>query len=791
MPEHEKNLDLDPGLTKTCPVTGLPVLIKPEWINVDRGGSYRVSCALIGKNIIMGRSSGYVKLPGLKKQLELTDELISTIIPPDSQYVWIEDYSNLKGVSRDARNYYINYMKSRKRLKGLIYFNVSPMFALTIKLAKRLYVLKFNVTIVDNYAEAVRLAVKMLVEGDALPEVWPGDLAVTSSPNWSISIDDFTLMYEIIGDDIIHGRTVGFAEEKHFAPSFELAGKIIRAVKGPEEGFSYHVYGLTESLGIQRMARRAYIKSLIEFYGRYQFQMAIFYGASRILKGAIYAARLFVPFKVRVAKDLEEALEIIAEIKSRRGEEASVPEAGRRLDAPTYSQDQIQRYIEELLGFLGSLDWKTDGVDGIEEIDTSHPFSQVFDALAFLKADLDNLFEERERAEKEKEQLLDQLARARKMEAIGTLAGGVAHDLNNILSGIVSYPELLLMQLPQDSPLRKSILTIQKSGEKAAAVVQDLLTLAGRGVMVEEPVNLNDIIIDYLKSSEFENLKFAHPELRLETNLDPDLLSISGSQIHLFNMIMNLVSNGAEAVSDGGKVAISTAGQYIEKPIKGYDHVARGEYAVVEVSDDGAGLAPEDLERIFEPFFTKKVMGRSGTGLGMAVVWGTVKDHRGYIDVNSGQGAGTTFSVYLPADQGRKAIGPARLPAEDYLGRHESVLVVDDVAEQREIAVLILEELGYSVETVSSGEAAVEYLRHKPVDILVLDMIMEPGIDGLETYRRIIDIHPGQKAIIASGFSETDRVREAQALGAGPYIKKPYTLEKIGMAIRRELDEQR
>ncbi len=209
-----------------------------------------------------------------------------------------------------------------------------------------------------------------------------------------------------------------------------------------------------------------------------------------------------------------------------------------------------------------------------------------------------------------------------------------------------------------------------------------------------------------------------------------------------------------------------------------------------------------DMERIFEPFYTKKVMGRSGTGLGMAVVWGTVKDHKGYIDIKSIEGKarpprlsardggqGTTLTLYFPVTRKELAKDKALVPIDDYMGKGESVLVVDDVEEQREIASRILKKLGYSFTTVSSGEEAVDYLKDNSVDLLILDMIMDPGIDGLETYKRILEFHPKQKAIIASGFSETERVKEAQRLGAGAYLKKPFLLEKIGLAIRAELDK--
>jgi len=389
----------------------------------------------------------------------------------------------------------------------------------------------------------------------------------------------------------------------------------------------------------------------------------------------------------------------------------------------------------------------------------------------------------------EKRKLQAQLQRAQKMEAIETLAGGVAHDLNNILAGLVSYPDLLLLEIPEDNPLRNPILTMQKSGEKAATIVEDLLTLARRGVAVKEVMNLNDIISEYLKSPEHERLKSFHAGVHVRTDLEGDLLNILGAPAHQSKTIMNLVSNAAEAMPEGGEISISTENQYIDRPIRGYDDLEEGDYVVLRVSDTGVGISKKDRERIFEPFYTKKVMGRSGTGLGMTVVWGTLKDHKGYIDIQSTKGKGTTLTLYFPVTRKELPKDKSLLSIEDYMGKGESILVIDDVKEQREIASKILKKLGYSVTTVSSGEEAVDYMKDNSADLLVLDMIMDPGIDGLDTYKRILEFHPGQKAIIASGFSETERVKEAQRLGAGAYVKKPFLLGKIGVAVRDELDK--
>ena len=380
----------------------------------------------------------------------------------------------------------------------------------------------------------------------------------------------------------------------------------------------------------------------------------------------------------------------------------------------------------------------------------------------------------------------EKLNRAKKMEALGLLAGGVAHDLNNVLSGIVSYPELLLLDLPEDSELRKPIETIKDAGIRSVAVVQDLLTVA-RGVAIERnPTDLNQVIQNYLGSPEFKKLIHFHPNVQIRKNLDPDAPVIIGSDVHILKVIMNLVSNASEALPGNGIVTISTHQQYLDRPLSGYEDIYVGEYAVLTVADNGPGISPYDMEHIFEPFYTKKVMGRSGTGLGLAVVWNIMQDHMGYVCVNSSK-QGTTFELYFPITSKPVMTDEEKVSMDAYKGNGEKILVVDDLESQREISGQMLETLNYKVHAVSSGDLAVDFLKHNSVNLVLLDMIMDPGINGRETYEKIKEIQPNQKVIIASGFAETEEVLEAKRLGAGQYIKKPLTLEKLGMAIKSEL----
>ncbi|MEN8152409.1 MAG: response regulator [Acidobacteriota bacterium] len=384
----------------------------------------------------------------------------------------------------------------------------------------------------------------------------------------------------------------------------------------------------------------------------------------------------------------------------------------------------------------------------------------------------------------EKKELQEKLIRSEKMEALGRLAGGVAHDLNNVLTAIVSYPELIKMHIDEKKLIKKYAAKMKDSGQKAAAIVEDLLTLARRGVTNFKIINLNSVIKNFIQSPQYEKAVKGCPEIEVKIDLAEDLLNMSGSKIHLDATIMNLFLNGVESMIKKGIIKISTkniAGKEFQRGI-----ISR-KYICLSITDEGIGLSPKEQKKIFEPFYTKKIMGMSGTGLGMSVVWGTVNDHDGIINIESEKGRGTTFELFFPATDKELEAKNNEFPLKKYMGNREKILVVDDEDHPREIAAEFLTKLNFNVDKVSSGEEAVDLVQIKKYDLVVLDMLMDPGIDGLETFKELKKISPDIKAVIVSGFSETERVKRAQDLGAGEYIKKPYSLEEFIVSIKKEL----
>lgn len=393
---------------------------------------------------------------------------------------------------------------------------------------------------------------------------------------------------------------------------------------------------------------------------------------------------------------------------------------------------------------------------------------------------------DRKQVEEAKRKLEEQLHRSQKMEAIGLMAGGVAHDLNNILSGVIAYPDILLHQLPQNHPMRDSLIVIKESGARAAAVVADLLTVA-RGVAHQrETANLNILIDEYLSSPEQQMLALKYPQIQCNSGLALDLKSIECSVIHIKKSLMNLVINAMEAIQGAGVVTVSTWNKDVDGELARTLHLVPGQFVVVAVRDTGTGINEVDRQQIFEPFYTKKKMGRSGTGLGLAVVWNTMQDHKGVVTIESDSN-GSMFSLYFPVSREQPVEITKSLAIEPPRGRGESLLVVDDDALQRDIAVKMLTMLGYSPKAVASGEEAVAYMQYGVADLIVLDMLMEPGMNGYQTYAEIIKVHPGQKAVIVSGYSENEEVVKAHQLGTGGFIKKPYTIQQLGHVVQQVL----
>lgn len=382
----------------------------------------------------------------------------------------------------------------------------------------------------------------------------------------------------------------------------------------------------------------------------------------------------------------------------------------------------------------------------------------------------------------ETKRLQEQKSRAERLETAGTIAGQVAHDFNNLLAPLIAYPDFIREELSEDNPALGYLDQIEMAAQKIADINQQLLTLGRRGHYNQDVLNLNAIVNQAVK-----NMAWPTENVTCETNLDPNLLNIlgGGSQIH--RVIINLLCNAVDAMQDIGHIYIRTENYYADDVSSAFGRVPKGEYVKLTISDNGCGISDDIVQKILDPFFSTKTTDKKrGSGLGLSVVDAVIKDHKGFLDLKTQPGKGTSFYIYFPTT--RKLAYES--DSDETCGGSEKILVVDDDEIQREVSTQLLERLGYEVNQIESGEEAIEFLRETPHDLVILDMIMPGGIDGAETYRRILEVNPKQKAVIVSGFSESERVKVAQELGVGNFIKKPLTKKAIAVAVRAELDRK-
>ena len=392
---------------------------------------------------------------------------------------------------------------------------------------------------------------------------------------------------------------------------------------------------------------------------------------------------------------------------------------------------------------------------------------------------------DRKKAEAEKEKLQTQLLQAQKMEAIGTLAGGIAHDFNNLLQAINGYTQLLLMKKEEDAPDFHKLKAIQDAGFRASELVRQLLLFSRKADTERRPVELDREIEQARMMLERTIPKMV--DIRIKTG--EGLWKIMADPIQIEQMLLNLGTNAADAMPDGGVLLIETENMDLDE-VYAQTHLGAkpGRYVLMTVADTGLGMDRETMDKIFEPFFTTKEFGK-GTGLGLASVYGIIRNHGGYIKCYSETGQGTTFKIYLPAMDQADIVDEKSFSAEPVQGGLETVLVVDDEEAIRGFARQALEEFGYTVLTASSGEEALEIYSNQAEDIalVVLDLGM-PGMGGHRCLMELRQVNPEIQIIIASGYSIQGQVKKSLEAGALGYVGKPYRVIDLLTSVRRVLD---
>ncbi|HEX9610644.1 MAG TPA: response regulator [Gemmatimonadales bacterium] len=386
----------------------------------------------------------------------------------------------------------------------------------------------------------------------------------------------------------------------------------------------------------------------------------------------------------------------------------------------------------------------------------------------------------------ERRSLEEQVIRAQKMEAVGRLAGGVAHDFNNILTAITGYTDLLLADLPADDPRRLDVDEIHHAAQRAAALTQQLLAFSRRQVMQPRVVDLNALVLDV------ENLlrRLIGEDLMLAAALAPELGHVRGDPGQLQQVIMNLAVNARDAMPEGGRLTIETRDVELDEAYAAlHRDVLPGRYVLLAVSDTGSGMSEETQSHLFEPFFTTKELGK-GTGLGLATVYGIVKQSGGHVWAYSELGHGTTFKIYLPrVDEPAEPLATRTRAAPESLRGTETILLVEDEAAVRAVTRLLLERNGYTVLVAPAGSAALALLDGGDVrvDLLLTDVVM-PGMSGRELAERLASRCPGLRVVYMSGYTDDAIVRHGMLEPGLEYLQKPFRPDGLLLKVREVLD---
>jgi len=382
--------------------------------------------------------------------------------------------------------------------------------------------------------------------------------------------------------------------------------------------------------------------------------------------------------------------------------------------------------------------------------------------------------------------LYRQLLQAQKMEAVGTLAGGVAHDFNNILQVALGYSELILGDEGLPQRYKADLQKISESARRGANLVQGLLTFSRKTEVKRLPLNLNRRINEVRKMLDRTVPKM----IEIQLFLAEDVAAINADETQIEQVLLNLAVNARDAMPEGGKLIFETANVVLdEEYATSHLNAYPGRYVLLTVTDTGAGMDQETMDHIFEPFYTTKETGK-GTGLGLAMVYGIVRQHGGHIRCYSEPGHGTTFSIYIPAivsDEELQETGARAMPR----GGSETILLVDDEQMIRDLCIRILTKSGYSVITASNGKKALELYREQRemISLVILDLIM-PEMGGKQCLEGLLTLDPAVKVVIASGYSSKDTAKEALISGAKGFVSKPYDMRQVLEVVRAVLDQK-
>lgn len=779
-----------------CPVSDRIITEKPEWRMGTNADPYHVRFQMIGDDILYVMPSGSATVESTEHSLRINTMVEKEILLKKPLYVLIENFSNLLDFTLDARLRYIRHFRGRQAIAGLIFFGVSYLTSLSIRIAAKMYLAHFPVKVVASYEEAVTLALEMLhcdrkerklsspVHGDPVSRLQrgngkPHDLHIQSDPLWIIQTEGYSARYEILNQHILHSVSQGFFGDREAELVMEMQERLF-SLLDHKAHIPFMVADISGVTGLSFHTRAMYTKAQKSFYARHKFEALIFYGGSRILNAAIKFERSFVPFKTVLAGSLSESLDIIYS-KSKFGDPLEIQGQSKAFDF----QKSIDAYSSDVLRYLGTLNLDVD-MHPREKLvfEKDHPFQAVFDTIDLINNDLNELTSQRKAEEKRRRELERSLAQSEKMEALGRLSGGVAHDFNNILAGMIGYCDLARYHIHDPDIVLDKIKQIQKGAKRAADLVRQIL-LFSRKVSYEKTVHEFGQVVK-------EAMKLLRPAIPSNITIIESIGTegmVLADQAKMHQIVMNLCTNAVQAMQkSGGTLSVSLTEQVIENSDAAAMEVKAGRYLRLDVSDTGQGMDKETLGKVFEPYFTTKEIGK-GTGMGLALVYSIVEEHLGHIKIQSSPGKGSLFSVYLPESGLAEKQENKQIRDKKPSKGQERIMVVDDEASILDSTAELLKDAGYQVSAYCNPIKAFEDYKQNPsdFDLVVTDMTM-PGMTGDVLAKKMLQINPSIPVILCSGY--TDRLSEVDASESGirKFLQKPIISQPLAEVIREVVD---
>ncbi len=772
-------------MQRYCPLGGFKIFNKPEWIDQKVSDTLEANYWTLGESIVYSRPTGFSNLQGVKNVLALNEDVASFVSSGSNPYIQIEDYSFLKGSSTKARKYFIEKINNDNRRESIIFCNTTLPFKVAIKLGKKFNTTNKYVHVAKDYKEAVRHAKTLsdYIQKPIDPIIsnvlenynYNGSsflsVGIHCEKHWQIKTPEFSNHAVVIDQNILHSTSTGFLRSDHIPLIDKMRYQCVSDL--PDDfNLDYIIVNGGELKGSSRSARFKFMQSLKEWHKKFPFQMYITYNANIFTRTAFQIARTVMPFKIKVTQNLKSALKLVHEDQKKS---LPIEITKKETKASTIEQSDI----ENLLAMIGNMNWEIEGFENSFDISEDHPFFYIYQSIKLIKEELDDLFADRTRLE-------GQLQQSQKMESIGTLSGGIAHDFNNIMGIILGNTELALEDVPDSNPAYKNLREIKKASQRASNIVKQLLSFSRKTDHKPQPIQIAAIIKDSLIFLRSTIPTFIHIEQ--DIFITDETIFADPTQIN--QIVMNLCINASHAMEQsGGTLTLSMEKVILDDhSVKDYPGLKSGDHVKITIGDTGPGIDPKFIGQIFDPYFTTKEIGK-GSGMGLAVVHGIVKNHNGAISVESKPGKGSKFTILFPITKVNPVIDSqieSRIPKGN-----ETILFVDDEISIVKMVKKTFERLGYNVETANNPQNALEIFSINPdhFDLVITDMTM-PHLTGVKLSEKLLAIRPDIPIIICTGHSNLVDEEKAKKMGVAALLMKPIKTSETAQIIRKVLDKQ-